>query len=102
MYYEKVLNLYKISKFSAFDAYSIPTSHCHTCSDGLVCEPICEVISVSLHMSVIIQNGDSALMIASREGRIKVVSLLLKAGANSNIQDKVNQRMCMKKCGGGY
>ena len=59
-----------------------PLSHPHTCSDGLVCdEPFCEVISVSLHMSVITQDGDSALMIAVREGMTEVVPLLVKAGA---------------------
>ena len=35
----------------------------------------------SLHMSVITQNGVSALMKAVKEGRTKVVSLLVKAGA---------------------
>ena len=40
-------------------------------------------------MSVITQDGDSALMIASWDGRIEVVSLLLKAGANTDLQDKV-------------
>ena len=46
----------------------------------------CEVISVSLHMSVITQYGrESALTMAVREGRWDVVSLLLKAGAVCNI-----------------
>ena len=59
---------------------------------GLVCdEHFCEVISVSLHMSVITQDGDSALMKAVREGRTKVVPLLLKAGANTDLQHKVCQ-----------
>ena len=49
----------------------------------------CEVISVSLHMSVITQDGDSALMMAVREGRMEVASLLLEAGANVHLQDKV-------------
>ena len=44
---------------------------------------------VSLYMSVITQNGNSALMIAIREGRTKVVSLLLEAGANTDLQNKV-------------
>ena len=62
---------------------TLPLSHLHICSDGLVCdEPFCEVISVSLHMSVITQDGDSALMIAAREGRTEVVPLLLEARAN--------------------
>ena len=69
---------------------NIPLSHPHTCSDGLVCdEPFCEVISVSLHMSVFTQNGDSALMMAARWDRTEVVPLLLKAGANTDLQNEV-------------
>ena len=62
-----------------------------TWTGGLVCdEPFCEVVSVSLHMSVITQNGESALMMAARRwGRTKVVSLLLEAGANVHLQNKV-------------
>ena len=52
-------------------------------------EPFCEVISVSLHMSVITQNGDTALMMAVRRGMTEVISLLLEAGANTDLQDKV-------------
>ena len=44
-------------------------------------KPFCEVISVSLHMSVITQRGDSPLMIAVKKGRTEVISLLVKAGA---------------------
>ena len=41
-------------------------------------------------MSVIItQNRDTALMIAVREGRTEVVSLLLEAGANIHLRNKV-------------
>ena len=57
-------------------------------------ESFCEVISVSLHMSVMTQwPGDSPLMIAAQEGRTEVVSLLLKAGANIDLQNKVCQYM---------
>ena len=49
-----------------------------------------ESISVSLHMSVITQDGDSALMMAAQEGKTEVVSLLLEAGANTDLQDKVH------------
>ena len=64
--------------------------HLPTWTDGLVCdEPFCEVICVSLHMSVITQDGDSALMMAVREGMTEVFSLLLKAGANTDLQNKV-------------
>ena len=64
--------------------------HAHTCSDGLEYdEAFCEVISVSLHMSVITQDGDSALMIAVREGRTEVFKLLVKVGANVHLQNKV-------------
>ena len=40
-------------------------------------------------MSVITQDGDSALMMAARKGKTKVVSLLLEAGANIHIENKV-------------
>ena len=38
------------------------------------------------------QDGDSALMLAAREGRTEVVSLLVKAGANTDLQNKVKCR----------
>ena len=61
-----------------------------TWTGGLVCdEPFCEVISVSLHMSVITQYGESALMLAVWESMTETVSLLLKAGANIHLQNKV-------------
>ena len=40
-------------------------------------------------MSVITQDGNSALMMAARWGRTEDVSLLLKAGANTVLQNKV-------------
>ena len=52
-------------------------------------EPFCGVISVSLHLSVITQDGESALMMAVRKGMTEVASLLLKAGANVHLQNKV-------------
>ena len=77
----------------AFDYMHVvfPISHPHTCSYGLVCdEPFCEVISVSLHMSVITQNGNSALIMAvGGWGWTELVPLLLKAGANTDLQNKV-------------
>ena len=54
-------------------------------------EPFCEVMSVSLHMSVNTQNGDSALMMAVSWGRTEVVSLLLEAGANTDLQNNVHK-----------
>ena len=53
-------------------------------------EPSLPVISVSLHMSVITQRGESALMKAVRSGCTEVVSLLVKAGAALDLQDMVN------------
>ena len=53
-------------------------------------EPSLPVISVSLHMSVISQSGDSPLILASRSGSTEVVSLLVKAGAALDLQNKVN------------
>ena len=40
-------------------------------------------------MSVITQDGYSALMMAAREGRTEVASLLLEAGANTDLQNEV-------------
>ena len=52
---------------------------------------VCDVISVSLHMSVIVQYGHSPLMEAvDRSGKTEVVSLLVKAGAALDLQNKVN------------
>ena len=53
-------------------------------------EPSLPVISVSLHMSVITQKGNSPLMEAVRSGGTEVVSLLVKAGAALDLQNKVN------------
>ena len=53
-------------------------------------EPSVPVVSVSLHMSVITQDGESPLMMAARSGRTEVVSLLVKAGAALDLQDEVN------------
>ena len=53
-------------------------------------EPSLPVISVSLHMSVITQRGESPLMEAARNGETEVVSLLVKAGAALDLQNKVN------------
>ena len=65
-------------------------------------EPFCEVFSVSLHMSVITQWGASALMMAAKWGRTEDVSLLLEAGANIHLQNKVKcQLMCKRRCGSG-
>ena len=58
----------------------------HTLSDGLVCDVICFI----LHMFVITQSGESPLMEAARSGKTEVVSLLVKAGAALDLQDKVN------------
>ena len=41
-------------------------------------------------MSVITQWGESPLMVAARRDRTEVVSLLVKAGAALDLQDKVN------------
>ena len=40
-------------------------------------------------MSVITQDGYSALIDAAGNGRTEVVSLLLEAGANTDLQNKV-------------
>ena len=48
---------------------------------------LCEVIDVSLHISVITQWGESALMMAVNS---EIASQLLEAGANIDLQDKVS------------
>ena len=48
-------------------------------------------VFVTIHMSVITQDGHSALMEAAREGKTEVVVELVKAGANVDIQNKVCQ-----------
>ena len=53
-------------------------------------EPSVPVISVSLHVSIITQDGESPLMMAARSGRTEVVSLLVEAGAALDLQDEVN------------
>ena len=51
------------------------------------------IVSVILHMSVITQYGDSALMLAARNGRTETVAELVKAGADLNLQNKVCQNV---------
>ena len=53
-------------------------------------EPSLPVISVSLHVSVITQDGESPLTLAARSGRTEVVSLLVKAGVALDLKDQVN------------
>ena len=50
---------------------------------------------VILHMSVITQNGWSALMEAAMEGKTEVVVELVKAGANVDMKTKVCQLSMM-------
>ena len=38
---------------------------------------------------VLTQDGDTALLLACREGKVDVVKVLLQAGADMNIQNKV-------------
>ena len=67
-------------------------------------ESFCEIISVLLHISVITQDGYSALMIAAREGNTEVVLSLVEAGANTDLQNKVESLcICIYKRGSnGY
>ena len=45
-------------------------------------------------MFVITQDRDSALMMAVRDNKTEVVSLLLEAGANTDLQYVVRMSMC--------
>ena len=38
---------------------------------------------------MITQDGDTALMMAARDGRTEVVTLLLEAGANADLKNEV-------------
>lgn len=42
------------------------------------------------------QSGMTALMLASKEGRATVVTLLMDAGVNTSVQDRV----CARRLGG--
>ena len=46
---------------------------------------------ITLHMSIITQYGESALMMAAMEGHTEVVVELVKAGTNKDLQDKVDK-----------
>ena len=50
---------------------------------------------VILHMSVITQGGDTALMLAAREGKSEAIVELVKAGANVEMLNRVCQHMYM-------
>ena len=50
----------------------------------------CVVVSIILHIiSVFIQNGDTALIIAAMFNKTEVAALLIESGANIDLQDKV-------------
>ena len=51
------------------------------------------IVSVILHMSVITQRGDSALMMAAYSGHTETVAELVKAGADLNLQNEVCQNV---------
>ena len=52
-------------------------------------------VSVRLHMSIISQDGGFALMYAAYEGHTEVVTQLLMAGANTDLQStKVQTHLC--------
>ena len=42
-----------------------------------------------MHLCIIPQTGNSALMMASKDGRTEIVSMLLQAGSNIDLQNKV-------------
>ena len=44
----------------------------------------------SVYMYFSLQDGVTALMMASREGRVECVKLLLNKGARANLSDKVS------------
>ena len=44
-------------------------------------------------MSIITQDGETALMIAAEDGDTEIVDVLVKAGANKDLQDKVCHKL---------
>ena len=50
---------------------------------------------IILHMSVITQNGDSALMRAAYWGRTETIKELVKAKANLDLQNNVRIQLVM-------
>ena len=50
---------------------------------------------IILHMSVITQNGDSALMTAAYYGRTETIKELVKAKANLDLQNYVRIQLVM-------
>ena len=48
-----------------------------------------KVLGKLLRIIFILQNGVSALIIASQEGHYEVADLLIEQGANVNLQDEV-------------
>ena len=50
---------------------------------------------IILHMSVITQDGDSALMRAASDGRTETIKELVKAKANLDLQNNVRIQLVM-------
>ena len=50
---------------------------------------------IILHMSVITQDGDSALMVAAINGRTETIKELVKAKANLDLQNNVRIQLVM-------
>ena len=58
----------------------------------IVCDDLVSVsISLSYYTYLLLQDGNSALMEAVLVGNTEVVVELIKAGANLNLQDKVQR-----------
>ena len=58
---------------------------------------VCTIILLLLWCIFIIQeDGSTALIMAALQGHEQVVDVLLKAGANPDIQDKVTE--CVRAC----
>ena len=61
-----------------------------SCIHYIFSHSVLQFTSVSLHISVITQRGQSPLMEAASWGETEVVALLVKAGAALDLQDQVN------------
>ena len=89
MYFVSITACYMLDCFH-YNYSKLCTGHLLLCSfNENISISYCAAISCDYYHLSTIQNGVTALQQASNEGRQKVVELLLVAGANPDLQNKV-------------